>query len=109
VALLETVDLPDHTLPTKLRRVLGSKDNVHYSRLTTSQYKELGHMIMCRMTRPSGNLQGAGVTGHTLTRTVSDLMCARRPLVMRTPRLDSHTTGQRSGPRADRQKKAASG
>jgi hypothetical protein len=26
-----------------------------------------------------------------------------------TPRLDSHTTGQRSGPRADRQKKAASG
>ncbi|HZJ03864.1 MAG TPA: hypothetical protein VFD59_00145 [Nocardioidaceae bacterium] len=30
-ALLETVDLPDHTLPTKLRRVLGSKDNVHYS------------------------------------------------------------------------------
>jgi hypothetical protein len=36
-------------------------------------------MIMCRMTRPSGNLQGAGVTGHTLKRTVSDLMCARRP------------------------------
>jgi hypothetical protein len=31
VALLETVDLPDHTLPTELRRVLGSKDNVHYS------------------------------------------------------------------------------
>ena len=30
-ALLETVDLPDHTLPTKLRRVLASKDNVHYS------------------------------------------------------------------------------
>jgi hypothetical protein len=79
VALLETVDLPDHTLPTKLRRVLGSKDNVHYSRLTTSQYKELGHMIMCRMTRPSGNLQGAGVTGHTLTRTVSDLLRSRRP------------------------------
>jgi hypothetical protein len=30
-------------------------------------------MIMCRMTRPCGNLQRAGVTGHTLTRTVSDL------------------------------------
>ena len=30
-ALLETVDLPDHTLPAKLRRVLASKDNVHYS------------------------------------------------------------------------------
>ena len=30
-ALLDTVDLPDHTLPTKLRRVLASKDNVHYS------------------------------------------------------------------------------
>jgi hypothetical protein len=30
-ALLETVDLPDHTLPTKLRRVLASKDNVLYS------------------------------------------------------------------------------
>jgi hypothetical protein len=30
-ALLETVDLPDHTLPTKPRRVLASKDNVHYS------------------------------------------------------------------------------
>ena len=31
VALLETVDLADHTLPTKLRRVLASKDTVHYS------------------------------------------------------------------------------
>jgi len=30
-ALLETVDLPDTTLATKLRRVLASKDNVHYS------------------------------------------------------------------------------
>jgi len=30
-ALLEAVDLPDHTLPTKLRRVLATKDNVHYS------------------------------------------------------------------------------
>lgn len=30
-ALLETVDLADHTLPTKLRRVLASKDTVHYS------------------------------------------------------------------------------
>jgi hypothetical protein len=30
-ALLDTVDLPDQTLPTKLRRVLASKDNVHYS------------------------------------------------------------------------------
>jgi hypothetical protein len=30
-ALLETVDLPDPTLPRKLRRVLASKDNVHYS------------------------------------------------------------------------------
>lgn len=29
--LLETIDLPDHTLPTKLRRVLAAKDNVHYS------------------------------------------------------------------------------
>jgi hypothetical protein len=29
--LLETVDLPDHTLPTKLRRVLASKDNVHHA------------------------------------------------------------------------------
>jgi hypothetical protein len=30
-ALLETVALPDRTLPTKLRRVLAYKDNVHYS------------------------------------------------------------------------------
>lgn len=30
-ALLETVDLPDTTLATKLRRVLASKDNAHYS------------------------------------------------------------------------------
>jgi hypothetical protein len=30
-ALLETVNLPDHTLPAKRRRVLASKDNVHYS------------------------------------------------------------------------------
>ena len=30
-ALLETVDLPDHTLPIRLRRVLASKDNAHYS------------------------------------------------------------------------------
>ena len=30
-ALLETVDLADHTLPTKLRRVLASKDTVRYS------------------------------------------------------------------------------
>ena len=29
--LLDTVDLPDQTLPAKLRRVLASKDNVHYS------------------------------------------------------------------------------
>jgi hypothetical protein len=29
-------------------------------------------MIMCRMTRPSGNLQRAGVAGYTFTRTVSD-------------------------------------
>ncbi len=36
-------------------------------------------MIMCGMTRPSGNLQRAGVTGHTLTRTVSDLLRSRRP------------------------------
>jgi len=31
VALLETVDLPDPTLPAKLRRVLAAKDNAHYS------------------------------------------------------------------------------
>ena len=30
-ALLDTVDLPDSTLPAKLRRVLAAKDNVHYS------------------------------------------------------------------------------
>jgi hypothetical protein len=30
-ALLDTVDLPDHALATKLRRVLASKDNEHYS------------------------------------------------------------------------------
>ena len=30
-ALLEPVALPDSTLPAKLRRVLASKDNVHYS------------------------------------------------------------------------------
>ena len=36
-ALLETVDLPDQTLPTKLRRVLASKDNVHYSARLTSK------------------------------------------------------------------------
>lgn len=30
-ALLDTVDLPDSTLPAKLRRVLASKDNVHHS------------------------------------------------------------------------------
>ena len=30
-ALLETVDLTDRTLPAKLRRVLASKDTVHYS------------------------------------------------------------------------------
>jgi hypothetical protein len=29
--LLDTIDLPDQTLPAKLRRVLASKDNVHYS------------------------------------------------------------------------------
>jgi hypothetical protein len=29
--LLGTVDLPDHTLPTKLRRVFASKDNVRSS------------------------------------------------------------------------------
>lgn len=28
--LLKTVDLPDHTLPAKLRRVLASKDKVPY-------------------------------------------------------------------------------
>jgi hypothetical protein len=39
-------------------------------------------MIMCRMTCPSGNLQGAGVTGHTLTRTVSDLLRSRRPFLL---------------------------
>jgi hypothetical protein len=31
VALLETVDSIDRTLPTKLSRVLSSKDNAHYS------------------------------------------------------------------------------
>jgi hypothetical protein len=36
-------------------------------------------MIMCRMTRVSGNLQGAGVTGRTRPRTVSDLLRSRRP------------------------------
>jgi hypothetical protein len=29
-ALLDTVDLADHTVPTKLRRVLASKDDVRY-------------------------------------------------------------------------------
>ena len=41
-------------------------------------------MIMCRMTRPCGNLQRAGVTGHTLTRKVSNLLCSRRPFRIRT-------------------------
>lgn len=27
----ETVDLPDRTLPAKLRRILAAKDNAHYS------------------------------------------------------------------------------
>jgi hypothetical protein len=31
VTLLETVDLVDKTLPSKLRRVLTAKDNAHYS------------------------------------------------------------------------------
>src|SRR5664280_443862 len=31
------------------------------------------------MARPSGNLQRTGVTGHTLTRTVSDLLRSRKP------------------------------
>ena len=31
VKLLESVDLDDTTLPTKLRRILASKDSVHYS------------------------------------------------------------------------------
>lgn len=31
VAVLETVDLPDTTLPAKLRRILSAKDLVHYS------------------------------------------------------------------------------
>jgi len=31
VALLETVDVDDPSLPVKLRRILASKDSVHYS------------------------------------------------------------------------------
>ena len=31
VALLETVDVDDSSLPAKLRRILASKDSVHYS------------------------------------------------------------------------------
>lgn len=31
VTLLETVDLPDSTLPAKLRRILSAKDNAYYS------------------------------------------------------------------------------
>jgi len=46
--------------------------------------KELGHVIMCAYGRgPSGNLQRTGGTGHTLTRTVSDLLRSRRPLAIR--------------------------
>lgn len=41
-ALLDTVDLPDSTLPAKLRRVLASKDNVHYSP-DSSPRPTLGH------------------------------------------------------------------
>ncbi len=37
VALLETVDLPDSTLPAKLRRVLQEKDNAHYSPMLMSK------------------------------------------------------------------------
>ena len=48
-----------------------------------ASHLELGHMIMCRMTCVSGNLQRAGVTGHTLTRTVSDLLRSRRPFRFR--------------------------
>jgi hypothetical protein len=40
-------------------------------------------MIMCRMTRPSGNLHRAGVAGYTFTRTVSDLLRSRRPFLLR--------------------------
>src|SRR5450756_362511 len=35
------------------------------------------------MARPSGNLQRTGVTGHTLTRTVSDLLRSRKPFLIR--------------------------
>jgi hypothetical protein len=31
IQLLKTLDLPDPTLPEKLRRILAAKDNVHYS------------------------------------------------------------------------------
>jgi len=36
-----------------------------------------------RMARPSGNLQRTGVTGHTLSRTVSDLLRSRKPFLYR--------------------------
>ena len=41
-ALPDIVDLPDSTLPAKLRRVLASKDNVHYSP-DSSPRRTLGH------------------------------------------------------------------
>jgi hypothetical protein len=49
------------------------------SRRLTS--KELGHVIMCAYGAPrAGIVNGRGVTGNTLTRTVSDLLRSRRPL-----------------------------
>jgi hypothetical protein len=47
---------------------------------------ELGHMLMCRRTLVSENLQRAGVTGHTRSRTVSDLLRSRRPFPDRNTR-----------------------
>ena len=44
---------------------------------------ELGHIIMCRMTCGNGNHQREGVTGHSLTRTVSDLLRSRMPFLLR--------------------------
>lgn len=39
---------------------------------------------MCVCRAPSGNLQWAGVTGHTHTRTASDLLRSRRPFRLRS-------------------------
>ena len=55
--LLDTVDLPDHTLPTKPRSILVSKDNVHCSPRLTLRHS--CDMPAPSLTPPSGHEPGA--------------------------------------------------